>query len=65
MECELIVKLVMPRLVPGIHVSAALKQERRGWSGRSPAMTKKQRGNAVRLEPCGHRIRGHDSTPLE
>jgi hypothetical protein len=32
--------LVMPGLVPGIHVFAASKQERRGWPGRSPAMTK-------------------------
>src|SRR5260370_38350524 len=32
----------MPGLVPGIHVLAALKQERRGWPGRSPAMTKKR-----------------------
>src|SRR6266851_681702 len=29
----------MPGLVPGIHVFASLKQERRGWPGRSPAMT--------------------------
>jgi hypothetical protein len=28
--------------VPGIHVLAALKQERRGWPGRSPAMTKSE-----------------------
>jgi len=27
-------KLVMPGLVPGIHVLAAFKQERRGWPGR-------------------------------
>jgi hypothetical protein len=33
------VKLVMPGLVPGIHVLAAFKQERRGWPGRSLAMT--------------------------
>jgi hypothetical protein len=30
-------------LVPGIHVLAELKQERRGWPGRSPAMTKKRK----------------------
>jgi hypothetical protein len=30
----------MPGLVPGIHVFAA--PERRGWPGRSPAMTKKE-----------------------
>jgi hypothetical protein len=33
--------LVMPGLDPGIHVLASLVQERRGWPGRSPAMTKK------------------------
>ena len=33
--------LVVPGLVPGIHVLAELRQERRGWPGRSPAMTKK------------------------
>jgi hypothetical protein len=32
-------QLVMPGLVPGIHVLTVLKQERRGWPGRSPAMT--------------------------
>jgi hypothetical protein len=39
-------KLVMPGLVPGIHVLvpgihvlAAFEQEERGWPGRSPAMT--------------------------
>jgi hypothetical protein len=32
--------LVMPGVVPGIHVLAASKEERRGWPGRSPAMTK-------------------------
>jgi len=35
-------KLVMPGLVPGIHVLASLEQERRGWPGRSPAMTKSE-----------------------
>jgi hypothetical protein len=35
-------KLVMPGLVPGIHVLAASKQERGGWPGRSPAMTKSE-----------------------
>src|ERR1700733_9766577 len=34
-------RLVVPGLVPGIHVLAELRQERRGWPGRSPAMTKK------------------------
>jgi len=29
----------MPGLVPGIRVLAALRQERRGWPGTSPAMT--------------------------
>jgi hypothetical protein len=39
MKSGYMVKLVMPGLVPGIHVFAALKQEARGWPGRSPAMT--------------------------
>src|SRR5580692_10898757 len=30
---ELAAKFVMPGLVPGIHVLAAVKQERRGWPG--------------------------------
>src|SRR3954454_23305663 len=34
--------VVMPGLVPGIHVLAAIRQVRRGWPGRSPAMTKKR-----------------------
>src|SRR5882724_7687643 len=34
-----IIWLVMPGLVPGIHVLALSMQERRGWPGRSPAMT--------------------------
>jgi hypothetical protein len=42
------VKLVMPGLVPGIHVLAAFKQERRGWPGRSPAMTEMNHFQAVR-----------------
>jgi hypothetical protein len=33
MEQGFLVKLVMAGLVPGIHVLAALKQERRGWPG--------------------------------
>src|ERR1700722_16004418 len=32
-------EFVMHGLVPAIHVLAAVKQERRGWPGRSPAMT--------------------------
>jgi hypothetical protein len=32
-------KFVMPGLVPGIHVQTSLRTERRGWPGRSPAMT--------------------------
>jgi hypothetical protein len=32
----------MPGLVPGIHVFAVAQEERRGWPGRSPAMTKKR-----------------------
>jgi hypothetical protein len=42
MEWRFVVKLVMPGLVPGIHVLAAFKQERRGWPGRSPAMTENE-----------------------
>src|SRR6266852_1328755 len=42
MKSVSVAKLVMPGLVPGIHVLAALKQGRRGWPGRSPAMTKKR-----------------------
>jgi hypothetical protein len=30
-----IAKLVMPGLVPGIHVLASLRQERRGWPGQA------------------------------
>jgi hypothetical protein len=29
-------------VLPGVHVLAASKEERRGWPGRSPAMTEKQ-----------------------
>src|ERR1700722_6751682 len=32
----------MPGVVPGTHVLAAPKRERRGWPGRSPAMTKRE-----------------------
>jgi hypothetical protein len=39
-EFALYARVVMPGLVSGIHVLAAFKQERRGWPGRSPAMTK-------------------------
>src|SRR3979411_2104660 len=53
MEWGFLSKLVMPGLVPGIHVLSALKQERRGWPGKAsgsdavlrtamPAMTKKR-----------------------
>jgi hypothetical protein len=35
-------QLVMPGLVPGIHVLAAREQERRGWPERSPAKTKNE-----------------------
>jgi hypothetical protein len=37
----------MPGLVPGIHVLTALKQERRGWPGRSPAMTESESFQSV------------------
>jgi hypothetical protein len=33
----------MPGLVPGIHALPAWQQERRGWPGRSPAMTKESK----------------------
>jgi hypothetical protein len=55
MEWELVAKLVMPgrsslpcadcvnlASMPGIDVLAVVEQEKRGWPGRSPAMTKKQ-----------------------
>jgi len=42
MELDLPSKFVMSGLVPGIHVLATIKQERRGWPGRSPAMTKNE-----------------------
>ena len=35
-------KLVMPGLVPGIHVFAAAKQRKTWMAGTSPAMTKKE-----------------------
>ena len=38
-ERALRVEFVMPGLGAGIHVLAAPKYERRGWPGRSPAMT--------------------------
>jgi hypothetical protein len=42
MKLGLAVWFVMPGLVPGIHVLTAPKQERRGWPGRSPAMTESE-----------------------
>jgi hypothetical protein len=42
MKLALAIWFVMPGLVPGIHVLTALKQERRGWPGRSPAMTESE-----------------------
>jgi hypothetical protein len=42
MKFGLAIWFVMPGLVPGIHVLKALKQERRGWPGRSPAMTESE-----------------------
>jgi hypothetical protein len=33
-------KLIMPGLVPGIHVLPAWHHEGRGWPGQRPAMTK-------------------------
>jgi len=46
------------RLVPGIHVFPAIKQERRGWPGRQPAMT--ERGNC---EPSGMLCTDHLHVP--
>jgi hypothetical protein len=46
MKQGFLVKLVMPGLVPGIHVLAALEQERRGWPGQ--ARPKKNHFQAVR-----------------
>jgi hypothetical protein len=43
----IISKVVMPGLVPGIHVLGSLKQESRGWPGGSPAMTKKESFSSV------------------
>jgi hypothetical protein len=34
-EMRLSNEVVMPGLVPGIHVLAGLEQERRGWPGRA------------------------------
>ena len=45
-------KLVMPGRVPGIHVLAASKQERRGWPGRSPAVTKRMQPPEPRQRGC-------------
>src|ERR1700738_2368918 len=42
--------LVRPGLVPGIHVLSSLKQERRGWPGRSPAMTERKISRRTLLE---------------
>src|SRR6266576_2786601 len=53
LECASIAKLVMPGLVPGIHVFAAVGEERRGWPGRSPAMTKRDFTLAAGLELRG------------
>jgi hypothetical protein len=39
----------MPGLVPGIHALTVWQQERRGWPGRSPAMTKNQKSNGERV----------------
>jgi hypothetical protein len=43
-------------LVPGIHVPGYPQQERRGWPGRSPAMTKERNpvvlsGRLILIEP--------------
>jgi hypothetical protein len=41
-------KLVMPGLVPGIHVLAGLKQERRGWPDEPGHDEKENRFQLVR-----------------
>ncbi|MEA2885780.1 MAG: D-alanine-D-alanine ligase [Bradyrhizobium sp.] len=41
------IQLVMPGPVPGIHVLTRVKQQRRGWPGRRPAMT----GNKANPSP--------------
>jgi hypothetical protein len=37
--------------MPGLHVLASLKQERRGWPGRSPAMTKSESFSSGQKDP--------------
>ena len=54
---------VMPGLVPGIHVFAATKQERRGWPGQGPAMTKNQMIAVQRPTNFGGRLALKASTP--
>jgi hypothetical protein len=50
----------MPGLVPGIHVLTSIAARKTWMAGTSPAMTKKKRGNAARLEHdangCGAKI---------
>jgi hypothetical protein len=41
MKSGLTAKLVMPGLVPGIHVFASLEEEKTWMAGSSPAMTKR------------------------
>jgi hypothetical protein len=50
------IQLVIPGLVPGIHVLVAVKQERRGWPGHlarrrasrfCPAMTEKAGSDSI------------------
>ena len=47
-------QLVVPGLVPGIHVFTDVGEERRGWPGLVPAMTKKDEG-ITRRSPLRHR----------
>jgi hypothetical protein len=59
-------EFVMPGLVPGIHVLASFEQERRGWPGRSPTMTKVNHFQVVRnslkmLDAFSFRLSGCDA----
>jgi hypothetical protein len=51
MKLGIAIWFVMPGLGPGIHVLKALKQQRRGWPGRSPAMTESESFSICQREP--------------
>jgi hypothetical protein len=44
-------------IVPGIHILGAFKQERRGWPGRSPAMTENESFFSFAARPLRARSR--------